>query len=270
MDYCTFRPALPLSAFVDLFWLRTGYAQPHPKERLLPDGTTELVINLAEDSFRVYEREQTDRYTLFPGYMVSGVHSKFTVIDTAQQAVVIGVHFRPGGAFPFFGFPAHELRDSRVPLDALWGTTAALLREQLLEAPTSQAKFQILEQVLLTQLTQPLARHPAVNFALGQLPVSQNVAHIAEQVGLSTRRFGQLFNEQVGLTPKLFWRIRRFQQVVYCLKDGVAVDWSRLALDCGYFDQSHFIHDFQAFSGLNPTVYLNSQTPHLNHLPVIE
>ncbi|MEN3338317.1 MAG: hypothetical protein V7647_1993 [Acidobacteriota bacterium] len=87
-------------------------------------------------------------------------------------------------------------------------------------------------------------------------------------VGLSERRFIDRFRTEVGLTPKLFCRVRRFQEVVRRVHRARAVNWSSVALSCGYFDQAHFINDFQAFSGLSPTTYLARKGDHQNHVPL--
>jgi AraC-like DNA-binding protein len=268
MGLSSYFPAPPLSDFVDQLWYYEGYAQPHAKERLLPDGSMELVFNLKEDQMRVYEN--SGEPLAFRGSLLVGAHSKFFVIDTAEQATVVGVHFKPGGAFPFFKLPVGELQDEHVGLDTLWGSKAADLRDRLLEAPTPDAKFGILEQALLEQAAKPLVRHPAVAFALRQFRVTQNVSGVTGQIGLSARRFIDVFNNQVGLTPKLFCRVRRFQEVLRHLGKNTQVDWTRVALDCGYFDQPHFIHDFRAFSGINPTTYLAHRTEHLNHVPILD
>ena len=86
----------------------------------------------------------------------------------------------------------------------------------------------------------------------------------------SQRRFIQLFSNEVGLTPKLFCRVNRFQRVVRSLASIEEVDWAEVALDCGYYDQAHFIHDFQDFAGITPSAYLEHCTEHLNHVPLIE
>ena len=73
-----------------------------------------------------------------------------------------------------------------------------------------------------------------------------------------------------GLTPKLFCRVQRFQKVLRRIRTGREVDWTGVALDSGYFDQAHFIHDFKAFSGLSPTAYAAHRTEHLNHVPILD
>jgi len=200
-----------------------------------------------------------------------GAHSEFFVIDTAQQHSVAGVHFKPGGAFPFLDPPASELHNTLVSLEDLWGRLARHLRERLLEAPTPQARFRILEQTLLARAAERLQRHPAVAFALHEfhgLPHTRTIADVTGQIGLSAKRFIDLFSGEVGLTPKLFCRVRRFQRVLRRIGAGRPVEWAAVAADCGYFDQSHFIHDFRAFSGINPSTYIAQRTEHLNHVPL--
>lgn len=272
MTYRTCIPGPPLSDFVELFWFYEGCDLPHAKERVLPTGTMELVINLHDDQLRVYDRQDTDRFQSFHGALICGAHSEFFVIDTAQQASILGVHFKPGGALPFLGLPAGELRNMHVSLDALWGATAGELRDRLLEAGTPEARFRTLEQTLMARTARPLARHPAVAFALREFQGGQRARKVSEvtgRIGLSQRRFVQVFREEVGLTPKLFCRVRRFQDVVRLVGTEQNVEWADVALSCGYFDQAHFIHDFRAFSGLNPTAYLaNRGGEHLNHVPL--
>ena len=91
---------------------------------------------------------------------------------------------------------------------------------------------------------------------------------LADHIGISSRRFIQLFSNEVGLTPKLFSRVRRFQQVLQQIRSGTEFSWVDMAASCGYFDQVHFIHDFKEFSGINPTAYLAQKTDHLNHVPI--
>jgi|SRR5580658_2741541 AraC-like DNA-binding protein len=266
-------PGPPLSDFVALLWLYEGYQQPHEKERLLPDGSMELVVNLNEDQTRVYDPRDTGKFRTLRGPVVVGAHSEFFVIDTAEQHTVGGVHFKPGGAFPFLGLPAGELHNALVSLEDLWGGLAGQLRERMLEAGTPQAKLQVLEQTLLARAAQRLQRHPAVAFALHEfhgLPHTRTIAEVTGQIGLSAKRFIEVFRGEVGLTPKLFCRVRRFQRVLRSIGAGRPVEWAAVAVDCGYFDQAHFIRDFRAFSGINPSTYAAQRTEHLNHVPLIE
>jgi len=269
MFYARHKPSPPLSGFVDVLWLYEGYDVPHEKERLLPDGSVELVINLAEDRIRVYDPHDPEKFSTIPGCVVSGPRFEFFVIDTAGEACTVGVHFKPGGAFPFFRVPPAEMVNQSVALECLWGAGAARLRERLLSASTPEAKFHVLELCLMEELLKPLVRHCAVSFALQRLCGSRHappVSRVVDQLGFSQRRFIQLFSDEVGLTPKLFSRVSRFQKVIQTAHALDEISWTHLALDCGYYDQAHFIHDFQAFAGITPSEYLARKTLHVNHV----
>src|SRR5262245_54131344 len=123
MHYLERRPGPALSPWVDKLWYLSDAPQ-HARERILPSGTHELVINLAEDEFRIYDSVKSERCRRFSGAIVSGAYARCFVIDTREHASVLGVHFRPGGARPFFGLPARALADTHVDLEALWGREA--------------------------------------------------------------------------------------------------------------------------------------------------
>jgi AraC-like DNA-binding protein len=266
-----YRPPAPLSAYVDLIWYYTGFARGHTRERLLPTGTSELVINLHEDEVRTYDPDNLGRCIRHPGSVVVGIHNRYFVLDTAEQVNVIGVHFKPGGAFPFLAPPADEFRNSHVDLEAIWGLETRQLREQLLAAATPDGKFAILEKTLLVRLRRAPEPHAAVLHALHCIdgaPHLHTIGRLTERLGLRPKRFIQLFTQQVGLTPKLYCRVQRFQRAIQGVQRQQRVDWAGVAAACGYYDQAHFIRDFRAFSGLNPNAYLGQRGEWLNHVPI--
>jgi AraC-like DNA-binding protein len=272
VHYVSHSPAGPLGNFVERFW-QISDVPPHFKERIVPSGTLELVINLHEDEFRIYRLQQLEECKRFSGAMVSGTYTGSFVIDAHQQASVMGVHFRPGGAFPFLGAAVSELADTHVDLETLWGSAARRLRERLCAAREPAERFRLLEEALTAHLFNPMEHHYAVLFALNvfvRADSDSSVRDVAKMVGLSKRRFIQVFAREVGLTPKLFCRLRRFQRAFRSLRQARLPDWSRLATECGYCDQSHFIRDFRNFSGLQPTEYLRQRSPRVkeNHVPL--
>jgi AraC-like DNA-binding protein len=184
----------------------------------------------------------------------------------------MGAVFRPGGLPAFFAVPAHETSDRDVSLDLLWGAHAGELRERLLAAPGPVAKLDALERAL-AERWRPGTTHPAVTFALAEIgayPCESRMAAITECVGLSAKRFIEHFKGAVGVTPKQYCRIRRFQQALAAAENGRSVEWTRIAADCGYFDQSHFIHDFRCFSGLTPTAYDARRTQFRSHVKFLQ
>jgi AraC-like DNA-binding protein len=228
----------------------------------MPSGTIELVINLREDELRIYDALKPERCDRFPGALVSGAYGGFFVSDTAEEASIMGVHFKPGGAFPFLGVSAGELADLHVDLETLWGPSARELRERLCAAATPAERFRLLEEALVAHLFRPRDHHYAVSMALdafGSAEGHVRVRDLARNIGLSQRRFIQVFTNEIGMTPKLFCRVQRFQRALAQLRPDATPNLARLAMDCGYFDQSHMIRDFHAFSGFSPSDYLRRQ-----------
>jgi AraC-like DNA-binding protein len=93
------------------------------------------------------------------------------------------------------------------------------------------------------------------------------VRDVARATGLSERRFSQVFRESVGLSPKVWCRVQRFQRAVRQLHAGRDLPWADLALDCGFYDQSHFANEFRAFSGIDASTYSARRTKWANHIP---
>ena len=255
-----YKPKPPLSKFVDSFWLCDGYEAEQKSERILPTGTLELVINLRQNELLFYDSAGSENCSRLSGSVVSGAHGRGFAPDTPQEVCIVGVHFKPGGAFPFLGLPAGELADTHLDLETIWGLSAGRLRERLCEARTSVERFQLLQDALLSRLCDDVEQHYAVATALETFWKNQagpTVREAAKYLGLSQRRFIQVFKAEVGLTPKLFSRIQRFQQTRTLIRQNPSPNWAALAVDLGYFDQSHLIREFLEFSGLSPTDYLN-------------
>ena len=106
---------------------------------------------------------------------------------------------------------------------------------------------------------------------LGRAAGEARTRDLAAHLGLSQRHFIKVFSNQVGVTPKLFARVQRFQRAADLTRNSPTPDWADIAAACGYFDQSHLIHDFQTFSGLSPTDFQRQRNERLlTSPPIIE
>ena len=159
------------------------------------------------------------------------------------------MHFKPGGAFPFFRVPPAELGNQSVALECLWGSASALPAGAIAGGGDSCREVVCAGTLLVGALAKPLGtasrRQLRLTAAL-RFNATPPVSKVVDQVGFSQRRFIQLFRDEVGLTPKLFSRVRRFQKVIQTAHAADEINWTHMALDCGYYDQAHFIHDFQS------------------------
>jgi len=264
MQYLGRTPSPPLDRFIERIWYCSD-KPAHCRERVLPGGgAMDLVINLVDDELRIYDPENPTSTRARSGALVVGMSTQSFLVDPRQRESVMGVHFRPGCAFPFLGISPAEIVNTHAPLEDLWASVARNLREQLLEARSPSDRFRILERALLERLRRARPGHPAVRVAVRALspPGSKTrVVDVAEAVGLSRRRLIEVFEREVGVTPKLYARLERFHRVKQRIASlGAPPSWASLALECGYFDQSHMLRDFVEFSSMSPASYLRRAT----------
>jgi AraC-like DNA-binding protein len=267
--YLERTPDAPLNACVSKLWYTCAPEVPHARERVLPQGTVQVILNLARDFLS--DCPEGGTVSAIPHSLVVGARAAYELVDTSDMAELIGIVFHPGGFAPFAADRVDLFSNRSIALDAAWGASAGSLRDCLRETVGPLNKLCILERFLVERFASRLARHSAVDFALRQFrgaPGAITVHDVARDIGWSERRFSQVFREQVGLTPKTWCRIRRFQHALRQLHAGVEIRWADLALDCGYYDQSHFTREFREFSGIDATTYSARRTRWVNHVPV--
>ncbi|MBX7150901.1 helix-turn-helix domain-containing protein [bacterium] len=240
---------------MECFWeLRddtyNGHVQP---ERILPDGCFELVLNFGE-SFKRYHSDGS--VEVQPPALVVGQMTQHVMIQPTGRIDLLGIRFHPGGAFPFFKFPQSEITDrifnieDLIPFSdffsELYDQSSTLCRKKIIETWLSTSLRSNKNDFQLTQwATQAiLARNGVIN-----------LKNFLQTLGISERQMERLFKNQVGLSPKMFARIIRFQSIFRALESESATDWSPLAFECGYYDQSHFLKDFKSFAGELPSSY---------------
>jgi len=271
MIYRFHHPAPPLDHFVDHLWFFDGFDPDHTMERLLPDGTMEIVINLQSQARQLFDRDGLDQAQLFNRSWISGKHTRYIVIEAASASSMMGVHFKPCGSFPFLGFPASQLTDQVYELDLVWGAEVNTLREQLLHTPDISRKFAILEAYLAQRFNGHPRSFRSVEYALGLLmrsPHGMAIRDLAAAIGITPKHLITQFDKFVGLKPKVCERIGKFQNVLRSIESTQRIEWTQVALACGYYDHSHFIKEFMSFSGINPSRYIVDRCDHANYVAI--
>jgi AraC-like DNA-binding protein len=262
------RPRSPrLAPFVSSLGFFEGELEPG-RERVLPSGHVSLMVNLHEDELRTYHGPDHRRVHRTRGAAFTGPAARHTVIDTEEQRCLVWVSFRLGGAAPFFETPLDETRDELVDLEELWGRDGAVLRERVLEARTTDEMLRIVENALLARLGPANERDPAVTFAVRALEHGASVTQVTSRLDVLPKRFVRRFRDHIGLTPKRFARVRRLQRLLGAVALADDVHWAEVAMEHGYYDQAHLIHDFRELTGLTPTAYRPRAAHEWNHVPV--
>src|SRR3954447_10006147 len=170
----------------------------------------------------------------------------------------VGVKFRPGGFSGFLGRPVHEITDRAVSLGAVFGAAGDRLTADAATRPDAAGKIALAEAFLRERLPAPDPEVELVHAVVADMLAvdpGATVAHIAKRHAVSTRTLQRLFRRHVGVGPKWVLRRYRLQEAAEQLAAGERSDWTRLALDLGYFDHAHFIRDFRAVVGRSPAEY---------------
>jgi AraC-like DNA-binding protein len=267
--YKTFVPPPPYDGLIENLWYWEGFDPGHTRDTIMASGRIGLMVNLNEDALTWYDGERYGRRNRIPGIALCGTHSKHFAID-AFQASNMGVQFKPGGAFAFFGGSARDFENAHISLAEIWGADAHRLHQRLVQAPTPEDKIAILFRAMVER-HRACERHPAVSLALSRFvraPRRTSVRAVAREAEVSAKRLIHLFAEQVGMTPKLYLRVSRFQRVLARVYAAPSVDWMEEVERHGYYDQPHFIREFREFSGFTPTEYFKLRGPYLQHVPL--
>jgi len=179
------------------------------------------------------------------------VHRKF--VRGGQRAVRL--RLRPGTTEAALGVPAPALGDHPVALDALWGDTNALrLRERLSGAIDGEHAAAMLHTALAERTGRTAVSAAPLVFldaALGKLEAA-SVGAVARELGLSERHLRRVLRHALGIGPKTYARLKRFETAIRLAQRSDAPAWSAIAADAGYYDQAHLIADFHAIAGCTP------------------
>lgn len=249
------KPAFPLSSYVDTIWWADNPNEPSSRKCIYPDGAMALVVHLRrrDASFII-----DDVIHKIATPLLAGPYSRSFHIDPSQSTGAIVVRFRPGAATMFYPIAAHELHNVDIPLSQFNPREADQLLNEVCSAPDARMQIAKVEQYLFQKLATAPPLHPALHHAVALLSRHGGAGIIRraqQDVCLSHTRFIQLFREHVGLTPKLFHRVRRFRTVLDHIDNSGIVSWAELATTFGYYDQAHFIRDFRALAAVTPSEY---------------
>lgn len=269
-------PSADLAPFVKTIWLSDDtLAMPLQhgplREFALPTGHTHLAIRLSDDRLRLFDHPDDAVGRLLSHAVVGGARASHYVRDVSKPVHAVGAQLLPGATRALFGVPEDALAGRHTALDDLLGpTVVATMRARLFEARTPTERLCLFEAMLRARVREACAIHPAVAHALARLEETSSIAMVAAESGYSHRRFIALFRGAVGLTPKVFVRVQRFERALALRKREPSIGWATLATSMGYADQAHFTRDFREFAGLTPSYYARAAPVHAHHVPVAQ
>ncbi|HVU55519.1 MAG TPA: AraC family transcriptional regulator [Puia sp.] len=262
-------PSAPLDQHIAGFTYYKGYRPVHSIDRYLPNGNIEIIIDLTATPKYIYDNHTLQTIQTCRNIWISGLRESFITIPSGLDAEMFIIEFKKGQAYPFLGRPLTAITGQVVDGDLILPKIFLYLREALLEQTSPTAMFILAEKWLAGHFE--LSLNPFVHFAVSSIlnsPSTLTIKSIADRTGYSSKHFIRIFTDHVGLTPKRFLRIIRFQSAIREIEAKGSFHWASLALDCGYYDQAHFIADFKSFSGFTPLEYMKRRGQLINYIPV--
>lgn len=250
------RPHTALTPYVVEY---EGYSETAGKpvrRREMPNGNVVLIINFGQGWLIGDERapDRLDRFSSFAG----GVYDRYAISESTGSAHCLQVNFTPLGARLFFDMPMSEMTLRVVHFEDVFGAEGRTLAERLFEAGGWPHRFATLEAEIARRVLRAQPRHDLPAWVWERIVAtsgSVSISALAKELEISRKHLSVSFREMVGLAPKTYAQVCRFQVAARRIALRPEPAWSEIALDCGYFDQAHFNRDFRRFSGYTPGEY---------------
>jgi len=259
MKYYTISPSTRLSQFVRYFWVLEGdLKSKNYVHRSLADGGVEIVFHYKAMFDEIIAANRVEK-SFASG--ISGQSRKFRRFITCENFGIFGAYLYPFAVPQFFSFPATDMSNQMISLEDLLGKDGKELEEKMMTATDNAHRVNIISAFLENRLNKKQLQTSPMIHAVSQIIHSKEIVDVrtlAKYFNLSTRQFERKFKEFAGFSPKLFSRIIRFQSAASKYGSDYPT-LTEIAYDCGYYDQSHFIHDFKEFSGYHPKTFFSGK-----------
>lgn len=241
----------------------TGYAEHFPEvvtRREVPRGTVSLMLGFADDLCVDMPDGTTHSATGF----LAGVHDRPAIVHTVGDSAAVQLELSPTAARQLFGVPMAELTNQLVALEDVAGPATASLLDRLHETPVWSDRLELAHRFVADRLADADPTPHEVERAYRCLVTSggtMSVADLADEVGWTRRHLSGQFAEHVGVSPKAFARLVRFNRAVCLLSAGVGHPLVHVAVATGYYDQAHFNREFRELAGCTPTEFVRAILP---------
>jgi len=251
-------PSNILAPFIKRYWAIENVLEEDERcvQRIIPTGLTELMLY-----FTPCPKILTDNKYLSDNVALYGHQNDFYDMELTGSLSVFSIVFEPQGLMRFFKFPLNEICNQNVPLQYIINVqTGRDLEEEMGEADTFHQRVDIVESYLLNLLNDDFTdfefrRINHIVNLIKQTGGNVSISQMASEACLCRRQFERIFAEKIGISPKQYLKIIRFQYAIFQKQQDLNLDMIELSYKSGYFDQSHFINDFKSLCGLTPKQY---------------
>ncbi len=258
MIFETHTPQESIAPFIQSIFHYKHLMPDHSIERVVPTGHVFLLFELDGITRNTFDNESLKPNANFSKAWISGIHRQYISISEHDDSEMLVIQFEPYGSYPFIHVAADMIAELVVPAEELIDDSILALREQMMTAVSSEEKFGLAEDWLLSRFDEtrlPPAELLEFIHSLQQQPVAY-LKQLIEAYPTSQKNLIDQFKKYVGLTPKYYQRILRFTDLLQKIQKKEEITWTEIAYECGYSDQSHFIKEFRHFSGFNPNEFI--------------
>jgi AraC-like DNA-binding protein len=263
-------PAPPLAGYVRGYWGYSDNGLRVTRRRKAPSGFVTLIVNFGSP-FRLTDTRRPECRIEPPMHFVAGLHDCPIDIEATGDSHCLQVDFTPIGAYHFLRQPMHALTDRTVAFDDLLGASAVRLRAALAGAADWASRFALLDAAIATRLADRVDGPSLATQAWRMLhgrDGRMDVGSLCAKLGCTRQQLIAGFHREIGLPPKRLARIMRVNRALRRLERGTPTNWADLAAECGFYDQSHLIHDVRRLAGVAPSTYLRLRLPDLGGVAV--
>lgn len=247
----------PLSKYVESIFYHKDYMPEHSIERVVPTGHIFIIFELDNFLRHTFDNNLKPNAT-FTEVWVSGMHQKFINISAHKKSEMLVIQLKTLGAYPLFKVPIESFSESIKPAENYFGNQILDIRTNLLITTSIIDKFVIIKNWLQTQIDESLAPPKSLLEMLSVLqgnPFSKHSELVKSYPNTQKHLINQ-FKKYSGLSPKALHKIIRFNNILQMINQKEEIVWTDIVYETGYTDQSHFIKEFQVFSGFNPSKYI--------------
>jgi len=258
MEFATHTLSPPIEKYIESIIYFKDLIPDHSIERLVPTGHIFIIFELDGMPYNTFDNETLQPNNTYTKVWVSGMHRDYISISTHPKSEMFVIQFKAFGAYPFFHFPIQDLNEKIVHAEEVFGIEILALREDILAEESSQEKFSVAEKWLVSRFDQNKIPPGELLSLLEKLQI-ESAANYNQVIGSypnTQKHLIDQFKKYIGLTPKYYQRILRFNEILQQIQKKEKITWAQVAYQCGYSDQPHFIKEFKHFSGFNPQEFI--------------
>ena len=248
----------PLDKLIEAIFYYKNFQPEHSIERVVPTGHLFLLFELDGIERNTFDNENLQANASFKNVWISGMHKNYLSISAHTDSEMLVVQFKPFGAFPFLQLPIHQLNDKVIPAQEIFGEEILSLRKKIIALERPQEKLELISNWLINRMDEQKNPNKELMENVNQLatnPISDHKT-IVQNYSKTQKHLIDQYKKYCGLTPKVLHRIFRFNLMLQQLHKNEKIEWSQIAYQFGYTDQSHFIKEFKEFSGFNPQDFI--------------